>query len=87
MLKEVAVPMKINTDEYSIAIDDFLLRMEAIPSEDHPDTQIALDKLGRLFHIALAKLDFYETPLDERQKNGNSLILYRNGEPEKNINF
>lgn len=74
--------MKINTDEYSVAIDDFLLRMEAIPSENHPDTQIALDKLGRLFHIALAKLDFYETPLDERQKNGNSLILYRNGEPD-----
>lgn len=74
--------MKINNDEYSIAIDDFLLRMESIPSETHPDTQLALDKLGQLLHIALAKLDFYDTPLEERKNNGNSHIMYRNGDPD-----
>ena len=74
--------MRINNDEYSIAIDDFLLRMESIPSETHPDTQLALDKLGKLLHIALAKLDFYDTPLEERKNNGNSHIMYRNGDPD-----
>ncbi|MGN0167098.1 MAG: putative bifunctional diguanylate cyclase/phosphodiesterase [Acetatifactor sp.] len=74
--------MVFNSYEYAKAIDDFLLKMDAIPSEFHPDSQSALDRIGTLLRIAEITVDFYETPLHEQQNKGEHHALYQKGQAD-----
>lgn len=74
--------MAIDVNEYAEAIDDFLLKMDAVPSEFHPASQSAIDRIGTLLRVAEITVDFYETPFHEQQNNGEHHALYRKGEAD-----
>lgn len=71
--------MELNATQYAEAIDDFLLKMEKLSSEDDPNCQAAIEKIGSLLRIALIKVTFYMTPENERQGMGEEFCLYKDG--------
>ena len=71
--------MELNATQYAEAIDDFLLKMEKLTSEDDPNCQVAIKKIGTLLRISLIKVTFYMTPENERQGTGEEFCLYKDG--------
>lgn len=71
--------MEFNATQYAEAIDDFLLKMESVPGENHPGNQEAIEKIGTLLRISLVRATFFESPGHEKRGEGNDFFLYRNG--------
>lgn len=72
--------MELNAAQYAEAIDDFLLKMEKLSSED--DCQAAIDKIGSLLRIAMIHVTFYMTPDNELRNTGEDFCLYKDGTPD-----
>lgn len=79
--------MELDLIEYAKAIDDFLIKMDAVPSEFHPDSQTAITRIGTLLRIAKITVQFYETPRHEQQKNGECHLLYQSGDSDLNRTY
>lgn len=61
--------------EYSEALDTFLLSMERIPSQIHPDNAKALTPICDFLRIAQINIVYYDSPAHERQKEGDNIVL------------
>lgn len=72
--------MAIDIYEYASALDEFLLKMDAVPSEFHPGSQSAIDRIATLLRIAEVTVEFFETPLHEQQNDGEHHTLYIKGD-------
>lgn len=72
--------MAIDIYEYASALDEFLLKMDAVPSEFHPGSQSAIDRIATLLRIAEVTVDFFETPLHEQKNDGEHHTLYIKGD-------
>lgn len=79
--------MSFDFKEYSEAIDNFLISMESVPDVQNPASQQALERICVLLRIAEIKIDFYDTLLDERTNNGQTIIVYQKGIPSETHHY
>lgn len=68
--------MEFDIAEYASAMDEFLTKMERVPSHIHPEIQNAMEKICRLLRIGKVQVCFYQTPADERAGRGDTAVLY-----------
>ena len=64
--------MAIDIYEYASALDEFLLKMDAVPSEFHPGSQSAIDRIATLLRIAEVTVDFLRLPCTSRKTMGST---------------
>jgi len=75
-------PMEYNDTQYAEALEDFLLRMEGVSSEDLEGHQEAMKEIGKVLRISMIKAVFFRSLDHEQRGEGNESILYRSGAPD-----
>ena len=73
--------MELSISEYSEALEEFLVKMEAIPSHEHPDIQVALDKLCRLLRVDYVEAILYNNFEEENNDKGKKACSYVGRQP------
>ena len=68
--------MEFDVKEYSEAIDDFLLKMEQVPSDMQSEIGKAMERLCQLLRIAKVVVQFYDTLTMERKQEGEECVFY-----------
>ena len=68
--------MEFDVKEYSEAIDDFLLKMEQVPSDMQSEIGKAMERLCQLLRIAKVVVRFYDTLTMERKQEGEECVFY-----------
>lgn len=68
--------MEFDVKEYSEAIDDFLLKMEQVPSDMQSEIGKAMERLCQLLRIAKVVVLFYDTLTMERKQEGEECVFY-----------
>lgn len=68
--------MDFNYKEYSKAMDEFLLKMESIPSQSHPDNAKALASICRFLRIAKIDVIYFASSHHERKYRGDLFVFY-----------
>ena len=74
--------MVFDIAEYASALDEFILKMEAVPESIHPDTQKAMQRICRVLRIARVEATLFETPGHENTGNGRTAVFYQEPESE-----
>lgn len=74
--------MVFDIAEYASALDEFILKMEAVPECIHPDTQKAMQRICRVLRIARVEATLFETPGHEKTGNGRTAVFYQEPESE-----
>lgn len=74
--------MDFNYIEYSKAMDEFLLKMESVPSQSHPDNAKALAPICRFLRIAKADVIYFASSHHERKHRGDLFVLYNQEEAD-----
>lgn len=75
--------MEINITEYTDAMDEFLLKMEHVPSPKHPGMRKAVGRLASLLRIAKMQVTLYDTMEKERLGQGELVEFYQAGDPDE----
>lgn len=75
--------MEINITEYTDAMDEFLLKMERVPSPKHPGMRKAVGRLASLLRIAKMQVTLYDTMEKERLGQGELVEFYQAGDPDE----
>lgn len=65
---------------YSMAIEEFIVKMEKINSIFHPDVSSVIAPVCQKLRVAELSAHFYENMLDYKNGNGKSLTMYSNPE-------
>ena len=68
--------MEFDVKEYSEAIDEFLLKMEQVPSDMQSEIGKAMERLCQLLRIAKVVVQFYDTLTMERKQEGEECVFY-----------
>lgn len=68
--------MEFDVKEYSEAIDDFLLKMEQVPSDKQAEIGKVMERLCRLLRIAKVDIRFFDTLTMERKQEGEECVFY-----------
>ncbi|MGN0696847.1 MAG: putative bifunctional diguanylate cyclase/phosphodiesterase [Oscillospiraceae bacterium] len=75
--------MSLDTAEYSIALENFILKAEHISDIFSSDMSDALSDICRVLRISQVTASFYETPIHERRGEGNTAVFYSDGDPSR----
>ncbi len=75
--------MSFNTEEYSLALDEFIVKMEAIRAFISPEINEAMARLCDVLRISRLEAYFYETPDHEFRDDGLKLVFRDRGEKDE----
>ncbi|MGN1416115.1 MAG: putative bifunctional diguanylate cyclase/phosphodiesterase [Oscillospiraceae bacterium] len=79
--------MSFDAEEYSKALDSFIIKGERVSDLFSPDMSAALSDICRVLRISYISVSFYETHLHERRGSGNTAVLYSDGKEDKDRSF
>lgn len=74
--------MSFNTDEYSKALDSFIIKAERIVDFFDPAISDALSDICRVLRISEISVLFYDTPAHERRGDGHSMVFITDGKAD-----
>ena len=74
--------MEFDYKEYAEALDEFLVKMEAVPRPDHPDANDAVSRVCKALRIARIDILTTESFEDQLQDSVVSGAIYRDGDQE-----